>query len=221
MGLFLSRSVEIQISNNTKNVTLKDSRTFLNCGRCSKSPLPELSPGLSDTCCFSGSSPISGVAGILVYEAESFTLAVHFANPSDYNRSSVELGLELSPGKAHLGKLGTTYRRMAYGTYSSSCQDIKFARDVTDKSHGTAQLSHGPVKVMATMSCDTSSTIKVVLEEQRGSGEEAEGEKPWDTQGDEFKRTETLRDVLQDLKRTDSLRVLQASPEPVDTSRTP
>ncbi|XP_037982521.1 uncharacterized protein LOC119696756 [Motacilla alba alba] len=202
MGSLLSRSVEIQISNNTRNITLRNPRTFFECGRCSKPPVPELFPGSSDTCHFAGSSPFWGVAGVLAYEADSFTLAIHFSNPMDYNKYSMELGLELSPGKAHLGKLETTYARMAHGTYSSSCPDTKFTRVILDQSHGTARLSHGPVRVMATMSSDTRATLKVVLQEERGSGAEAGREEPWDVKGDTSRRRENLRDLLRDLRES-------------------
>ncbi|TRZ08132.1 hypothetical protein HGM15179_018982 [Zosterops borbonicus] len=176
MGVLLSRSVKIQISNKTRNITLKNPRTYFDCGSCSASPLPELSPGSSDTCHFPGSFPFWGVAGILVYEAESFTLAIHFSNPIDYNKLPMELGLELSPGKAHLGRLEDTYTRIANGIYSSSRLDIKFDRGVVGKSYGTVQVSNGPVKVTATMSSATDSVLKVVLEEQEGSGEEVRTE---------------------------------------------
>ncbi|TRZ08391.1 hypothetical protein HGM15179_018711 [Zosterops borbonicus] len=166
MGALLSCSVEIRIFNNTQNITLKNPRTYFNCGCCSVFPTPELSPGSSDTCHFPGSSPFWGMAGILVYEAESFTLAIHFSNPIDYNKFPMELGLELSPGKAHLGRLEDTYTRMANGTYSSSHPDIKFNRIVVDKSHGIVQVSDGPIKVTASMSDTTNSVLRVVLEEE-------------------------------------------------------
>ncbi|XP_074387798.1 uncharacterized protein LOC141726705 [Zonotrichia albicollis] len=205
MGLGSSRTVEIQISNNTQNITLKDPRTFFLGGRCSKPPLPELSPGSRDTCTFSGDPQLwsmagtTSVSGILVYEAESFSLAIYFYNPCDVNQFSMKLGLELSPGKTHLGDLRATHLRMARGTYSSADQDIRFARVFVGESHGTVQVSHGPVKVTATMSPDTSSALKVVLEEQRGSGDEAKRGKPWDVKRDRSKRNEILQDLLQDI----------------------
>ncbi|TRZ06211.1 hypothetical protein HGM15179_020894 [Zosterops borbonicus] len=146
--------------------------TYLYCGHCSVFPTPELSPGSSGNCHFPGGFPFWGVAGILVYEAESFTLAIHFSNPINYNKLPMELGLELSPDKAHLGRLEDTYTRIANGIYSSSLLDIKFDRGVVGRSYGTVQVSNGPVKVTATMSCATHSLLKVALEEQRGSGEE-------------------------------------------------
>ncbi|KAM4879852.1 uncharacterized protein FYW23_014626 [Sylvia borin] len=172
MNYLVTRSVDIQISNRTRNVTLKNPRTHLECGHCSVPPKPELSPGSSDTCHFPGGFPFWGVAGLLLYEAESFTLAIHFSNPIDYNKFPMELGLELSPGKAHLGSLEDTYTRMANGTYSSSRLDIKFSRDIVGKSHVTVQVSDGPVKVMATMSGDTKSVLRVELEEEEGAVEE-------------------------------------------------
>ncbi|XP_074387799.1 uncharacterized protein LOC141726706 [Zonotrichia albicollis] len=178
MGLGSSRSVEIEICNRTRNITLMNPRTFLGLGYCSERPQPELSPGGSDTCSFWGDPVLLGVmgttsvSGILVYEAESFTLAIYFYNPCDVNQFSMKLGLELSPGKAHLGKLGATYDRMANGTHSSSDRDMKFNHKFVRESHGTARLSHGPIKVTATMSNNMSSKIKVVLEGHRQYWEE-------------------------------------------------
>ncbi|TRZ05753.1 hypothetical protein HGM15179_021354 [Zosterops borbonicus] len=178
MRSLVSRSVEVEISNNTQNITLKNPRIYLECGHCSRFPPPELHPGSTDKCHFPGSSPLWGVAGILVYEAESFTVAIHFSNPIDYNKFPIQLGLELSPGKDHLDRLEDTYDRMANGIYSSSCLDIKFNRVVVGKRHRPVQVSDGPVKVTATMTSAISSFLKVVLEEQEGSGEEAGTDNP-------------------------------------------
>lgn len=177
----LSRSVDIHISNRTRNITLKNSRIFFNCGSCSAPPLPEVPPGSGDRCRLEGSAPFWGVAGLLVYEADSFTLAVHFSNPIDRLKFSTELGLELSLGKAHLGDLEAVYARMAGGAYDSSRRpDVKFHRVVVADGYGTARVSDGPVKVTATMSKASRSHVKVVLEEQReGTGEEGGIWNPW------------------------------------------
>ncbi|XP_064593978.1 zinc finger protein 660-like [Zonotrichia leucophrys gambelii] len=98
MWNFLERTVEIQISNSTRNVTLENPRTYFYSS--------------SDTCQFS--SPLfRGCCGVLVYEATTFTMAIFFSNPLDYNRFAMELGLELSLLKAHLGSLEDTYSRMS------------------------------------------------------------------------------------------------------------
>ncbi|KAL2296184.1 hypothetical protein Nmel_013011 [Mimus melanotis] len=165
MGSLLSRSVVMKISNKTQNVILRKPRTYFECGSCPKEPQEDLHPDSTATWHLQGSFPFWGVAGILVYEAESFTLAIYFSNPIDYNKFSMELGLELSPGKAHEGSLASTYARMAKGTYSSSCLDNKFARITVHESRGIAQLKDGPVKVIAIMSNATSSLLEVVVEE--------------------------------------------------------
>ncbi|XP_071276694.1 uncharacterized protein [Agelaius tricolor] len=225
MGSTSSRFVEIQVSNHTQTIALKKPRTYLGLGHCSEPPLPELSPGSSDTCRFSGDPILWGlvgttsVHGVLVYEAESFTLAIYFSNPSEHEHLSMRLGLELSPAKAHLSSLSDTYRRMSNGIYSSSDHEVRFARDIVDESHGTTQLSHGPVKVMAAMSRGASSTLRVVLEEQKEPGEGVKTRKPWDVKGARSKRSEILRQLLREI-----LADLEASgwPEnPAGTSGTP
>ncbi|KAF4802863.1 hypothetical protein TURU_021384 [Turdus rufiventris] len=166
MGSLLSRSVEIRIFNRTQSITLRNPRTYFECGSCYKQPLPQLRPGSSDTSHFPGSSPFWGVAGILVYEAESFTLAIYFSNPIDYNKFSMELGLELSLRKIHWTDLPSTYTRMAKGAYSSSFVDAKFARVTVKESKGVAQLNDGPIRVSAIMTNSVSSIIEVMLEDQ-------------------------------------------------------
>ncbi|KAM6996796.1 uncharacterized protein RBU47_013197 [Passerculus sandwichensis] len=179
MGSNSSRSVEIQICNNTQNITLKYYGFYFIRGRCSNQPQPELSPGCSDTCSFWGDSESGGLSGILVYKATSFTLAIHCYNPVDHNQSRGRLGLELSPGKAHLDELEVTYHRMAGGIYSSSDQDIEFARVMVGRSLEIARVSYGPIQVTAAVSCDASSKIKVMLEEQEGPGQEGRAENPF------------------------------------------
>ncbi|KAM7026397.1 uncharacterized protein M8220_000899 isoform 1-T2 [Acridotheres tristis] len=111
----------------------------------------------------------------------------------------MELGLELSPSKAHRGRLGNVYARMAKGAYSSSCSDIKFVRVIVDENPATAQLSDGPVKVTATMSYATTTILKVVVVEHwRTEGLRQD----WDTPPDQenaARRNENLQDLQQDL----------------------
>ncbi|XP_077029060.1 uncharacterized protein LOC143692701 [Agelaius phoeniceus] len=112
MWNFLERAVEIQISNSSGNVTLENPRTYFYSGHSSVPPSPCVPPGSSDTCQFS--SPLfRGCCGVLVYEAPTFTVAIFFSNPLDYNRFAMELGLELSLLRAHLGRLEDTYHRMS------------------------------------------------------------------------------------------------------------
>ncbi|TRZ06213.1 hypothetical protein HGM15179_020896 [Zosterops borbonicus] len=172
MGALLSHIMVIQISNETRNITLKNPKTYFEWGQCSNSSLPEMSPGSRGICLFSDNSSSLGVKGVLVYEAESFTVAIYFSNPTDDN-SSVVLGLELSLGKAHLDRLVETYIRMANNNYTTCSPDIKFNRVVVSKSQGTVQVSHGPIKVTATMSYATKSVLEVLLEEQKESVMEA------------------------------------------------
>ncbi|RMB97179.1 hypothetical protein DUI87_26340 [Hirundo rustica rustica] len=172
MWEFLERSVEIQISNTTRNVTLENPRTYFYSGHSSFPPRPSVPPGSSDTCQFS-SPPFCGCVGVLVYEATAFTVAVFFSNPLDYNRFPMELGLELSLVKAHLGRLEDTYTRMSQmGTLPTSNGTTAGCHVTLDNCQEPVQVSVGHVKVTATMSNTRRSIIRVVLEEEECSGKE-------------------------------------------------
>ncbi|XP_032939967.1 uncharacterized protein LOC117009751 [Catharus ustulatus] len=194
MGSSMSRTVEIRISNRTQNITLRNPRTY-ESGFCTRSPRSELRPSSTDTSHFVNSGRFCGIAGILVYEADSFTLAIYFSNPFDYNMYSIELGLELSLSKAHVGSLAEIYARMSKGTYSSSFVDAEFNRVIVEENQGIAWLNKGPIKVMATMSNTRNSTLKVMLEDQGGLNEEANME----THRNAAMRSENLQDPLWDL----------------------
>ncbi|KAL9822968.1 uncharacterized protein GJ701_016088 [Geothlypis trichas] len=173
MWNFLERTVEIQISNSTQNVTLENPRTYFYSGHSSVPPSPAVPPGSSDTCQFS--SPLfCGCCGVLVYEATTFTVAIFFSNPLDYNRFPMELGLELSLLKAHLGSLEDTYSRMSQMRASFTTNGTTVCGHVTlDTCQEPVQVSVGHVRVTATMSNTRSSIVRVVLQEQQCSGKEA------------------------------------------------
>ncbi|KAF4802859.1 hypothetical protein TURU_021406 [Turdus rufiventris] len=179
MWEFLERSVEIQISNLTQNVTLENPRTYFYSGHSSFPPRPSVPPGSSDACLFS-SPAFRGCVGILVYEATTFTVAIYFSNPLDYNLFPMELGLELSLVRAHLGSLEDTYTRMsqrgaaptADGTTACCCVTLGTCQE-------PVQVSVDHVKVTATMSNARRSIIRVVLQQQECSGKEAGGTLPF------------------------------------------
>ncbi|XP_077049367.1 uncharacterized protein LOC143696667 [Agelaius phoeniceus] len=216
MGVNISRFVEIEVVNKTQNITLKDPRTHFYSGHVLLDPKPSVPPGSSSSCKFTNKSVFWGCNGVLAYEVDSFTLAIYFSNPIDYNRFSVEMGLELSLDKVHRKDLEAAYDRLvriSKGSANSSMFPCVILKENQDK----VQLSHGPITVTATMARGRSAAIRVEVEEQKESGEEAEAEKPrgaerekpWDVKGDRSKRSEketgpreTLQDVLQGLKNS-------------------
>lgn len=170
--------MEIQISNSTRNITLENPRTYFYSGHSSFPPSPSVPPGSSDTCQFS-SPTFRGCCGVLVYEATTFTVAIFFSNPLDYNRFPMELGLELSLLKAHLGRLENTYNLMSQRGTSSTTNGTTACCHVTlDTCQEPVQVSVGDVKVTATMSNTRRSIIRVVLQELECPGEEDEERLP-------------------------------------------
>ncbi|XP_063281094.1 uncharacterized protein LOC134565437 [Prinia subflava] len=166
----VSRSVEIQVSNNTKNIVLKEPRTFLFNGHRLWTPESSVPPGSSTTCKFQSHTCRYGCKGLLAFQAKPFTLAIYFSNPIDYDEFSPEMGLELSLDKVHMGYLEAAYHRLVrISRCSSSNEDLAFPSVILKESQETARLNAGPVKVTATMSQGQDTVIKVKMEEQGSS----------------------------------------------------
>ncbi|KAK4805152.1 hypothetical protein QYF61_014939 [Mycteria americana] len=109
MWKHLERSVEIQIANKTQDVTLYNPRSYCYSGYSSIPPSPRIPPNVRESCCFTNSMlRFRGCVGLLVYEADTFTLAILFSNPFDYNIFYMELAMEISPHKAHLAAWRTS-----------------------------------------------------------------------------------------------------------------
>ncbi|OXB54322.1 UNVERIFIED_CONTAM: hypothetical protein H355_005898 [Colinus virginianus] len=159
-----SRSVEIQLTNSTKEV-LRSPRSYCFSGYNSVPPSPIILPGDTGCCTFSNSPHhFRGSVGILVYEAETFTLAILFSNPYNYNFFYMEFAMEISPEKAHLGLLEEIYQRMYRGLpanpkNSGMIQNIKL-----HATQETMVVSAGSTQAMATMSSAAKSIIKIVVE---------------------------------------------------------
>ncbi|XP_074387805.1 uncharacterized protein LOC141726712 [Zonotrichia albicollis] len=172
MGLSTSRSVEIQVINNTEDFTLRNARTYFLSGHSSMSPQTSVSPCSSSSCKFTNNTIFWGCNGLLAYEADSFTLAIYFSNPMDHNLFAAEMGLELSLDRVHRMDLESAYRRLVKSSQSSSDSSM-FPCIILKESQDRAQLSHGPVTVTATMARGKSAIIKVEVEERENSGGEA------------------------------------------------
>ncbi|CAN8178623.1 unnamed protein product, partial [Coccothraustes coccothraustes] len=148
------------------------SRIYFSSGHSLKVPRPRVPPGSSSTCKFTNTSIFSGCNGVLAYEADSFTLAIYFSNPMDHNLFSVEMGLELSLDRVHRWDLETTYDCLARISKDSSDSSM-FPSVILKENQDQAQLSAGPVTVMATMARGRRAFIRVEVEEQGNSGSEA------------------------------------------------
>ncbi|TRZ06212.1 hypothetical protein HGM15179_020895 [Zosterops borbonicus] len=172
MGLNSSRSVEIYISNNTQKITLKNPRIYLYSGHSLKFPQPLVFPGSSSSWKFMNNSSFWGCNGVLAFEAESFTLAIYFSNPIDYNRFPMEMGLELSLDRVHRGHLEAAYDRLVTISRASSKGNFMFPFVILKESQKQAQLSTGLVKVTATVSRGQNAVVRVQVEDQSNSGSE-------------------------------------------------
>ncbi|XP_015742633.1 DELTA-sagatoxin-Srs1a-like isoform X2 [Coturnix japonica] len=161
------RSVEIQITNSTRDITLRNPRSYCYSGYSSSPPSPIIQPGDTGCCTFNNTpARLRGSVGVLVYEAETFTLAILFSNPFDYNLYSMEFAVEISPEKAHVGQLQDVYNRMYRGLPANPNNTGMFQLAKLSDTQETSIVSAGGTKVTATMSTAANSIIKVVVENQ-------------------------------------------------------
>ena len=142
-------------------------RNYCFSGYSSTPPSPRIPPGATESCRFTNTTHhFRGCVGVLVYEADTFTLAILFSNPFDYNLYSMELALEISLHKAHLGNLEDIYTRMYNGTAASACEGTMYQRIKLGQCQEAITVATGHVKATATMSNAAKSVIKVVVENQ-------------------------------------------------------
>ncbi|XP_015742640.1 uncharacterized protein LOC107325889 isoform X3 [Coturnix japonica] len=143
------------------------SRSYCYSGFSLVPPNPIILPGHTGCCTFNKTTgSFRGSVGVLVYEAETFTLAILFSNPFDYNLYSIEFAAEISPEKAHVGQLQDVYNRM-YGRLPANPNNRDmFQFTKLSDTQETLIVSAGGTKVTATMSTAVNSIIKVVVENQ-------------------------------------------------------
>nr|XP_006132209.1 DELTA-thalatoxin-Avl1a-like [Pelodiscus sinensis]XP_025045012.1 DELTA-thalatoxin-Avl1a-like [Pelodiscus sinensis]XP_025045013.1 DELTA-thalatoxin-Avl1a-like [Pelodiscus sinensis] len=159
------RSVEIEITNNSQDLTLHSPRSYCYSGHSLLPPSLRIPPGSKESCLFTkGRFSFRGSAGLLVYDSDAFTLAIMFSNPFDYNLYSIEFGLEISPGKEHLGNLEDVYTRMYNYTPTNSSSTFKRAK--LGQCQEALVVTAGHIRVMATMSNAAKAVIKVLVEEK-------------------------------------------------------
>ncbi|POI18925.1 hypothetical protein CIB84_017331, partial [Bambusicola thoracicus] len=141
------------------------SRTYCFSGYSSVPPSPIIPPGATGCCTFNNSPRLfRGSVGVLVYEAETFTLAILFSNPYNYGFYYMEFAVEISPEKAHFGLLEDVYKRMYRGLPANSGNNGMLQKVKLHATQETILVSAGSIKVMATMSSAPKSIIKVVVD---------------------------------------------------------
>ncbi|KAK4805151.1 hypothetical protein QYF61_014938 [Mycteria americana] len=134
-------------------------------GYSSIPPSPRIPPNVTESCCFTNSwLRFRGSVGVLVYEADTFTLAILFSNPFDYNLYAVELAMEISAHKAHCGSLDSIYTRMYSGQPASTGRDTMLHRVKLSACQEPVVVSAGLVRATATMSNASKSIVKVIVE---------------------------------------------------------
>ncbi|XP_039374351.1 uncharacterized protein LOC120394178 isoform X1 [Mauremys reevesii] len=162
---YFERSVEIEITNESRDVTLHSPRSYCFSGHSLLPPSPRIPPGSKESCLFTkGRYSFRGSVGLLVYNSDAFTLAIMFSNPFDYNLYCVEFGLEICPGKEHLGDMEEVYARMYNYMPASSCTTFKKAK--LGQCQEALVVTTGNIRVMATMSNAAKAVIKVLVEEK-------------------------------------------------------
>ncbi|CAM5122503.1 unnamed protein product [Natator depressus] len=94
------RCVGIQITNNTRDVTLENPSVFCYSGHTFSPVPPSIGPQSKETCVFvKRNFSTWGIAGIFTYESDRFSFIAMFSNPFDNNLNELEYGLEIFEGK--------------------------------------------------------------------------------------------------------------------------
>lgn len=146
------------------------SRTYFYSGCSTNPPSPVIPPGVTEQSHFTNSGlRFWGCTGILVYEADTFTLAILFCNPLMYNFFHMKLALETSLCKGHCGNLRNDYTRMYSGQPLTTDDSRKFSQTQLSEYQQPVVVSAGDVRVTATMSDAAQSIIKVIVENRDSS----------------------------------------------------
>ncbi|KAI6060344.1 Toxin PsTX-20A-like protein [Aix galericulata] len=139
------RSVGLEIINNTEKVTLEDFRSYCFSGKI-RTVLPfEIGPHSIGRCIFA-KTPYSlrGSVGVLVCKASSFSLAIMFSNPFDYNLYSIEFALELFKTENHMGSLRAVFSRMMES--KPYCSSTLFQRAKQEGRRGSRHAAQVPLR---------------------------------------------------------------------------
>uniref|UniRef100_A0A8C3FM06 Uncharacterized protein n=1 Tax=Chrysemys picta bellii TaxID=8478 RepID=A0A8C3FM06_CHRPI len=109
----VGRCVGIQITNNTRDVTLEFPRNYCFSGWCMIELVPQIPPGSSGSFLFVKTRYTArGSVGVLSYKSDAFTLAIMFSNPFDRLLYDMEFALELFTGRKHFHSMERLYHYM-------------------------------------------------------------------------------------------------------------
>lgn len=161
----LDRNVTIEISNKTRDVTLRNPRSYCYSGKSITPPSPCIPPGVTESCEFTNSIiRFQGCMVLVVYEAAAFTLAILFSNPLNKGFYWMELAMEISFRKAHLGDLEKICHRMYSGDPAKTGKATSFHRVKIGACQEPVVISDGNMMITGTMSSARRSIVKVVVE---------------------------------------------------------
>nr|XP_009675109.1 PREDICTED: uncharacterized protein LOC104145339 [Struthio camelus australis] len=163
------RCVGIAITNNLEHVTLRNPRSYCFSGHSHPPPPVQIPTGTVGKCVFvKRSYSLRGSVGVLVYEADTFCLAIMFSNPFDYNLYYIEFGLKLIPKDRQFQSVEDLFRDMME---SSPLQEVTtFQKMKLSYSQGPLQVTMDNVRVTATMSNASKAVLTVLLEENSPKG---------------------------------------------------
>ncbi|XP_067399747.1 uncharacterized protein [Emydura macquarii macquarii] len=158
------RCVGIQITNNTKDVTLENPRTYCFSGHIKNDPEPEIRPGSSESCVFVKTKYTPrGSVGVLSYESDALTLAIMFSNPFERVLYNSEFALELFPGRKHFESMERLYQYMYSHKPPFKCES--FGRtELKETQDGKVNVSNKEIQVKVTISNGNKAIIKVQIE---------------------------------------------------------
>ncbi|KAG6922204.1 hypothetical protein G0U57_003450 [Chelydra serpentina] len=159
------RCVGIQITNNTRDVTLENPRTYCFSGRAMIDPVPQIPPGSSESFLFVKTSYTAcGSVGVLSYESDAFTLAIMFSNPFDRLLYYNEFAIEIFGGRKHFHGMEHLYHYMYSHNPPYKCESFQKMKLVDDKD-GQLEVTNQVIQVKATMSNKKKSIVKVQIEQ--------------------------------------------------------
>ncbi|XP_053865585.1 DELTA-actitoxin-Aeq1c-like, partial [Malaclemys terrapin pileata] len=154
------KRVAIQITNNTRDVTLENPRTYCFSGWVKINPVSNIPPGSSEISVFVKTSDAArGSVGVLSYESDTFTLAIMFSVPYDRLQYYNEFAIELFAGRKHFDSMERLYHYMYNEGPPYPCDSYRKVQ-VKDP-HDQLEVTNQEIQVTATMSNQNKSIIDV------------------------------------------------------------
>ncbi|XP_065426834.1 uncharacterized protein LOC135976161 [Chrysemys picta bellii] len=159
------RCVGIEITNNTRDVTLEYPRTYCFSGHAMIDPEPQIPPGSSGSSVFVKTSYTArGSVGVLSYESNAFTLAIMFSNPFDRFLYNTEFAIELFAGRKHFDSMESLYHYMYSHNPPYKCESYRKVK--LEVKNDKLKVTNAEFQVTASMSNEDKSIIKVQIEQK-------------------------------------------------------